>query len=102
MGWANCGNDSEGRPIGYAHEAICDHPRCNTEIDRGLAYACGGMHGENGFDCAKYFCDEHLYWVDADNKDILSGRLCASCKKLYENTIAAEQKELIDYIDDGI
>jgi hypothetical protein len=45
MGWANCGEDSRGRPIGYAWEATCDRPGCNAKIDRGLAYACGGMHG---------------------------------------------------------
>lgn len=32
-------------PIGYAWEATCDHPGCEKQIDRGLAYACGGMHG---------------------------------------------------------
>jgi len=41
MGWANCGTDSNGRPIGYAHEATCDHPECNAAIHRGLSYACG-------------------------------------------------------------
>lgn len=61
MGWANCGADSKGRPIGYAHEATCDHPGCNTKIDRGLSYACGGMHGEgSGFQCEGYFCPAHL------------------------------------------
>ncbi len=46
MGWANCGEDSQGRPIGYAHEGICDHPGCEARIDRGLEFACGGMHGD--------------------------------------------------------
>ena len=60
MGWANCGTDSEGHPIGYAHEAECDHPGCDRRIDRGLSYACGGMHGEDVSYCEKYFCGDHL------------------------------------------
>jgi hypothetical protein len=46
MGWGNCGFDKQGRPIGYVHEAYCDHPGCNKKIDRGLSYVCGTMHGE--------------------------------------------------------
>lgn len=60
MGWANYGEDSQGRPIGYAHEAICDHPSCDAKIDRGLSYACGDMHGDDEISCEKYFCDDHL------------------------------------------
>lgn len=59
MGWANCGTDSRGRLIGYAHEATCDHPECDKQIDRGLSYACGDMHGEADFYCEKYFCEAH-------------------------------------------
>lgn len=44
MGWADCGVDSNGRSIGYAFDAICDHPECSEQIDLGLSYACGGMH----------------------------------------------------------
>lgn len=58
MGWANCGEDSKGRPIGYAVAATCDHPGCEAKIDRGLAYACGGMHGEED-GCEGYFCEKH-------------------------------------------
>lgn len=60
MGWGNCGTDSIGRPIGYNARATCDHPGCSTVIHRGLAYACGGMHGEDEFSCEGYFCGEHL------------------------------------------
>lgn len=60
MGWASCGEDGQGRPIGYAHVAVCDEPGCDTRIDRGLAYACGGMHGDDVYHCEKYFCAEHL------------------------------------------
>ena len=43
MGWGNCGTDSQGRPIGYIFEAICDHPGCKEKIDRDwvmFAVAC--------------------------------------------------------------
>lgn len=60
MGWA-VGYDSHWqRDIGYGVPAFCDHPRCRAEIDRGLAYVCGGepYGGEKG--CGLYFCGEHL------------------------------------------
>ncbi len=83
-GWANCGTDSEGRPIGYAHEATCDHPGCEEKIDRGLAYACGSMHGSD-WSCEKYFCSKHLHCVcleKIDREDIQ--QLCIECKAVLE------------------
>lgn len=78
MGWANCGEDSKGRLIGYAHEATCDHPGCNAKIDRGLSYACGGMHGQNEVDCEGYFCSAHRRtFVDTDED---SFTVCDGCK----------------------
>jgi len=54
---------SKGREIGYAIPATCDEPRCAAEIDRGLAYARGGMHGQGGIrgdvGCEGYFCFEY-------------------------------------------
>jgi hypothetical protein len=79
MGWANCGHDSKGRPIGYAHAATCDHPECNALIDRGLSYACGGMHGQNEHDCDGYFCGAHLECVELVGGECL--QLCAACAK---------------------
>lgn len=93
MGWANCGEDSKGRLIGYAHDAICDHPGCEKEIHRGLAYACGGMHGDcGGQACENYFCTDHLYSVDheAMGYDELSvGQLCESCLAEAKEHIAS-------------
>jgi hypothetical protein len=72
MGWSYCGTDEDGRDIGYGISATCDHPGCETKIDRGLSYCCGDMHGgdldeENtGTEavlyqcCGRYFCPEHL------------------------------------------
>lgn len=80
MGWANCGTDSIGRPIGYAHEATCDHPGCAAEIHRGLAFACGDMHGDDEVSCEKYFCDEHLSsWALQPYAGGRVVRVCADC-----------------------
>ena len=69
MSWSHCGKDSTGRDIGYAHSAYCDHPGCDAVIDRGLSYACGGMHGNNEIGCEKYFCADHLeYTVEHDEE----------------------------------
>src|SRR5690349_20997545 len=98
MGWGNCGTDSRGRPIGYCHAARCDHPGCSKRIDRGLAYACGGMHGTtpvggddslDGFDecCEGYFCSEHLRWPcfeHEDCADLDAPQLCFACAKEAE------------------
>lgn len=71
MGWAVGYDSTWHRDIGYGVPATCDHPGCGAEIDRGLAYVCGGepYGGEDG--CGLYFCDKHL-----------TGRrhLCARCE----------------------
>lgn len=85
MSWANCGEDSRGRPIGYAHAGKCDHPGCNKKINRGLSYACGDMHGETEFGCEKYFCDEHRSNCveDSDGRIV---RVCGECRDVLLNT----------------
>ncbi len=50
------------KECGYGVDAICEHDGCNTEIDRGLAYACGGEPGEHDDYCAGYFCYDHLFF----------------------------------------
>lgn len=77
MGWANCGEDSKGRPIGYAHTGTCDHPGgCTEEIYRGINYACGGMHGADENSCEGYFCGVHRRVVV---KDGVTLHLCLAC-----------------------
>jgi len=80
MGWADCGTDSNGRPIGYAFEATCDFPGCDKKIDRGLSYACGNMHGETTWGCEGYFCGEHMLFTDAEH----DRQLCLKCHKTME------------------
>jgi hypothetical protein len=82
MGWADCGTDSEGRPIGYAFPATCDAPGCNAKIDRGLGYACGGMHGEDEWSCEKYFCEKHLVVAEATDGELAA--LCIPCFEFAE------------------
>ena len=83
MGWANCGTDNCGRPIGYAHPATCDFPGCMAAIHRGLAYACGGMHGEADGSCERYFCPDHLVFAcfDCGPK---TGQVCQACASAIE------------------
>ncbi len=80
MGWADCGTDSKGRPIGYAHQATCDEPGCSEQIDRGLSYACGDMHGETAEGCENYFCEAHRQnpVQTADGRTILVCTTCAA------------------------
>ncbi len=82
MGWGNCGHDKLGRPIGYYHLGTCDHPGCNKPIDRGLDYACGGMHGNDEYSCDKYFCHDHLRV--AEFKDGSVKALCLVCEETAE------------------
>lgn len=92
MGWANCGKDSKGRGIGYSWPATCDHPGCDARIDRGLSYACGGMHGDsdtspttdNGICCEGYFCGKHLTTVWPDGEDGPCIGVCLACELLNE------------------
>ena len=81
MGWADCGTDSKGKPIGYAHSATCDHPGCDAKIDRGLAFACGGMHGEDEYSCEGYFCHKHRRGFIEDGDRIVS--VCADCERAW-------------------
>ena len=110
MGWANCGEvnyKDKPRLIGYAIQAVCDHPRCRKKIDRGLSYACGDMHGElGGVACNGYFCDSHkLHEVPAEGEDILADfdtigssvktvYVCLECFKSYRLAVKEEKAAL--------
>lgn len=61
MGWSIGYDTRWKRDIGYGVPALCDHPDCNEEIDRGLSYVCGGepYGGDNG--CGLYFCHKHIF-----------------------------------------
>jgi len=61
MGWSIGFDSNWNRDIGYGVPAQCDHPGCGEQIDRGLAYICGGepYGGEDG--CGLFFCSSHLF-----------------------------------------
>jgi hypothetical protein len=97
MGWANCGTDSEGRNIGYAHEATCDFPGCNAEIHRGLSYACGDMHGEDEIGCEKYFCGDHLEYAEIKGAERCH-QVCFDCYAVHvvEDGLVEENNNELD------
>jgi hypothetical protein len=92
MGWGDCGEDSKGRPIGYLFPAICDAPGCAAAIHRGLAYACGGMHGALEWACEGYFCEKHR-----GNCLPIDGDTQAVCDACY----AEARRRAIDQPDDS-
>lgn len=82
MSWA-FGQNSQGKTIGYSVRAVCEHPGCEKQIDRGLSFACGGEHEDDYFCCDGYFCGEHLRSVErADNGESIG--VCESCMMIGE------------------
>lgn len=61
MGWSIGYDTNWNRDIGYGVPAYCDHPGCTSEIDRGLAYVCGGEPYGGSRGCGLYFCGAHMY-----------------------------------------
>ena len=59
MGYSIGWDSTHERDIGYGVPAVCEHPGCNEEINRGMGYACGGGFPEDG--CGMYFCGKHLF-----------------------------------------
>ena len=49
----------EGRDIGYGVPAICDHPRCNEVINRGMGYECYTYDDKREKGCRLFFCSKH-------------------------------------------
>lgn len=71
MGWAIGYDPTHQRDVGYGVPAWCDHPQCSNEIDRGLAYICGGDIGGGERGCGLFFCEEHREG---------SPQLCSRCR----------------------
>ena len=72
MGWGY-GVLDDGREVGYSVESICEEPDCTEEIDRGLAYLCGTVHGQDDGDgCGHYFCASHLFYGG-------NNQMCRTC-----------------------
>ena len=96
MGWSIGYDHNWKRDIGYGVPAVCDHPRCNTKIDRGLAYVCGGVPfgGEDG--CGLYFCAEHLIIGFQGRED--ATQLCPKCDR-YDHKPYKPKPDLQEWID---
>lgn len=82
MGWAY--GIVDGREVGYSVAAKCDQLKCKAKIDRGLAYACGGMHGHNEHGCGGYFCEKHLF---------VNNACVAVCKKCLRSRPSRAQEK---------
>lgn len=103
MGWANCGEDRDGRSVGYAVVAPCDDPACEKEIDRGLAYACGGMHGESEYSCEGYFCSDHMSFIFIECIAGTTGEsVCAACQVSWEDDHAKGCKRCANALDEQL
>ena len=74
MGWSIGWDSRWKRDIGYGVPALCDHPGCDEEIDRGLAFVCGGEPYGGGTGCGLHFCASHLFL-----KQSLPGQHCELC-----------------------
>lgn len=74
MSWELGYDKKWSRDIGYGVPAVCDHPDCNVEIDRGLSYVCADgkpYGGDRG--CGLYFCGEHQHLTEKHHQ------LCIRC-----------------------
>lgn len=60
MSWSVGFDEHWKRDIGYGVPAICDHPKCDAQIDRGLSYVCCDQEPYGGdYGCGLYFCAKH-------------------------------------------
>ena len=80
MGWAY-GVLPGGKEVGYSVSATCEEEGCEAQIDRGLSYACGTMHGNN---CGGYFCPDHLFMGLCDYCDEVLAQVCKDCLRDWE------------------
>jgi hypothetical protein len=93
MGYARY--DTPLGPAGYAVLDTCHQPGCAAEVDRGLAFLCGGTPGAaDGHGCGQWFCGAHLLGKP-DTVDIMGDGLCASCLERWKGNnpdlLAAEE-----------
>lgn len=75
IGWDSTWN----RDIGYGVPAVCDHPDCSEQIDRGLSHVCGeeAYGGDSG--CGLFFCSKHLAYSEE-----LECQSCERCARTLE------------------
>lgn len=66
----------------YWVPAICEHPNCNKEIDRWMAFACWWEPFAEWY-CDRYFCSKHLQFI-FDEDDNMSPQCCERCAEWKE------------------
>src|SRR4051812_25982454 len=76
MSWSIGFDTNWNRDIGYGVPAWCDFPGCYEEIDRGLAYVCGGEPYGGDHGCGLYFCGEHHGRFSEEGSN-----LCERCER---------------------
>ena len=77
MSWSN-GEDENGKEVGYGVSDVCNHDKCEKNIDRGLSYRCGGIKGlHEDYGCGNFFCGDHLHLWCPD-------QLCGECYDEFE------------------
>ena len=74
----------DGRWGGYGVPAVCDDSECVAEINRGLAYICGGEPG-NEKGCGLFFCSSHL-WIGVGDDDPQMCQRCCDEEPPFEPT----------------
>lgn len=77
MSWSVGYDSNWDRDIGYGVPSICDFPKCNEKIDRGLSYVCGSEPYGGDHGCGLFFCSKHLYFHKF--KDGCFKSVCSRC-----------------------
>ena len=97
MGWSIGFDSNWNRDIGYGVPAICDHPKCDKKIDRGLSYVCGSDPYGGEYGCGLYFCGEHLIFKKPHGSD-RTIEVCSRCYR-YRPSYQAKSdcQEWIDF-----
>lgn len=97
MGWSLGWDNHWQRDVGYGVPAVCDHPKCNVSIDRGLSFVCGGDIYGGDYGCGLFFCYKHLAYRKphgADREMPFCPR-CNSYKSAYKPK--PDVKEWVDF-----
>ena len=83
MGWEIGYDEFRERFVGYGVPAYCEHPDCGEEINRGLAFVCGGEPYGGVRGCGLFFCYKHL---------IIHARLPQLCERCNKRKSPFEKK----------
>ena len=88
MSWAIGYDNNWKRDVGYGVPAVCDLPKCNKEIDRGLSFVCGSDPYGGEYGCGLYFCEEHFRYRKPHGSDS-NVQLCPYCYR-YQSSYKAK------------